>query len=389
MNYIKLLFLLPTTIFSLSNGQNPAFSNADFLRFDPEQTLLDNCLVQPYYDSPTQLTDQGPTNITVELLLNRYFDLNEVTQSFGFTGMFTLVWTVPCVQQLYLSPAWPAQVDRVELGNYFRFWWPKFYHRTSLGDAGNNLLLNLRSDQELTVIAPAGQFIGGWTGRFDSFCDMDFKHFPYDFQRCKVTIMNAQRPPYVQITGAHNHILSTAKGKFSNWDLVGENATIEFFQGGFPYKTYQIVFTLEFKRRPQYFTINLVIPAAFLQVLVTCAYFLPPYAPDRTAYAGTIVLAFYFLQADFNKQLPQTPQLIYITIYLVGMLGCSTFITLYSAIFCFMDTVAPEWSKRRITVGTRSYQFLFFMDFLLLIIYAIATIVITALPFYLIYATED
>ena len=338
-------------------------SDEQLASFEPEKTLLSKCPTSPNFESPILSTDET-LNVTILLVVNRFFDLDEVSQSFPITGTIQAKWKVPCVAQLYQDNEWPSKIRLVSL-QPDRFWWPFLVHRNSLTES----MLEFKKERNLDLNMVTGEFTGSWSGIWESFCDFDMIKFPFDRQNCEIHLNSLQSLDLVRIQTAKAIVLPNSVGTNWNWQLTGNSSSVSTTSDVFQ-PSNDVYFTFNFKRIPSYHLLTLLFPASILEALAGCAVLLPKHTPDRTAFVATIVLAFYFLQTDFNSRIPQSPKPTYSNIYLLGLLTCCTLIAIYSAVFCFIENTQPRLAKRKIKFCGRLVNLLFFLDICLYIVTA-------------------
>ena len=98
------------------------------------------------------------------------------------------------------------------------------------------------------------------------------------------------------------------------------------------------VFSFQFKRKHQYFVINLFLPGYVLLVLELTTFCVPPESTDRPAFAATIMLAMFVLHSQTLSYLPKTPQPIVAAYAVVGCILYGTAMTIYSGLICHFST---------------------------------------------------
>ena len=328
----------------------------EIARFQMEQTLLSKCPLAPYLKSPV-IANNETMNISLTLTVNRFFDLDEVTESFLITGMVQANWALPCVAELYNPGGWPREITDVSL-DPDRFWWPSISHRNTLSET----ILNFKSERNLQLNVVSGQFMGAWVGRWESTCDFDMFKYPFDKQYCYIRIFSLDLDQYLHISKADLIILPNFGGSNWNWKLNKYNSSTynEIFFGTQNFST--ALFEFHFERIPTYILLALFFPAFMLEFLAVCTFFLPLDSSDRTVYIVTILLAFYFLQTQFLDMTPKSPKPCILNYQMVFMLAMATWIAIYSSILCFIAYKKPELNKKQIEICGKSVNYLFFID---------------------------
>ena len=341
--------------------------------FNMEATLLRNCLLYPSVLSPNLIEDNKGVDINVEIYVNQIHDLDAVSRTFSLSGVLQLSWNVPCVNRLYENTtSWPQKdLDTLHVDPKL-FWKPFILHRSGYNQ------INLQDWQEifLTVDMENGNFEEIFSGMFTMLCPMDFKQFPFDKQTCQIHLMSGFGI-YIRFHKAKIIIMPSALQENMNWDLVGKET--EIIEKGFDDNP-EVFLLFNFKRKSYYYIVSLLLPGIALHFLILVSYFLPPDTTDRTVYAATIELAFYFFQIEFNRALPPSSTPLNMQIYLIGMLiGCTT-ITIYSAILCFIANTKPNLAKKKITLLGKRYQFIYIVDFHIFLLIFISSGILAAIP---------
>ena len=180
--------------------------------------------------------------------------------------------------------------------------------------AFDEVYLQTRDDLAIFVKMPSGTFIEYIPGKFTILCSFDFRKFPFDTQSCSMHLYSFFESYIIHFGAAEIMMMPNAMDKSTDWELVDNKTVVEI-------GLYSDAFlTFTFKRKPYYYVVTLLIPGFALHCLILVSYFLPPDTTDRTVYAATVELAFYFFQIEFNRALPQSSTPIYMQVYLIGML---------------------------------------------------------------------
>ena len=160
---------------------------------------------------------------------------------------------------------------------------------------------------------------------------------------------------------------SYSKSLNSNWELIlsaHDSTSFEPFTGN----TY-INFKFVFKRRSQYFILNLFGPVILLTLLEFFAFLIPPDTIERTMYSATIMLAMFVLHDQILSYLPQTPQQIVVANYVMMVMSFGTFCTFYAALMFW--TISKSKSLHQ-TLSKWNFQLFNIIDsvcFLIMLIF--------------------
>ena len=127
-------------------------------------------------------------------------------------------------------------------------------------------------------------------------------------------------------------------GLNSNWDNTSVGYDPNYYDPGRG-NTY-VNFKFEFKRRSQYFLLNIFGPVILLTLLEFFAFLIPPDAIERILYAATIMLAMFVLHNQILTYLPQTPQPIVVAYYVIMVMIFGTFCTFYAAFIFWIISIS-------------------------------------------------
>ena len=345
------------------------------LGFDPVATLHQNCLVIPNTLSPNLFERKEGENITIidaQLFVNKIHELEPISRTFSLTGMIKLSWFVPCLKRLYDGDRWPKKDFTYLKLNPSDFWKPTMLHRSSHTEVN----FQGRTDILLNAILTSGIFVEYIPGMFTMLCSFDFRKFPFDSQSCDMLL-------FMMADSVFNRFGTTKIVFFPNpieesidWELVNHTSSSAI---GFSDNS-EALFTFTFNRKSYYYVVTLLIPGFALHCLILVSYFLPPDTTDRTVYAATVELAFYFFQIEFNRALPQSSTPIYMQVYLIGMLIGCTLITIYSAILCYIANLNSKLATKSITFCGKKHQLVYVVDFFISFFFLIISISLAFIP---------
>ena len=368
-NLIFVIFLLLHSQF-----QSVVASENVLLGFDPEATLLRHCLVGPGMKTPNIFENNSMTIINLNLFVNKIHELEPVSRTFSLTGALALDWRVPCVQRLFHNETlWlKKEISFLNL-NPSQFWKPTFTHRSGYTE------INLHAettDLTMELHLEVGTFAEFIAGMFTMLCSFDFRKFPFDNQSCDMHIFSMLDSTVIQFGETQITLMPMAIDDSIDWKLVNSTTRAEIKYEG----NSEVFLTFTFNRKPYYYVTTLIIPAFALHCLILVSYFLPPDTTDRTVYAATVELAFYFFQIEFNRALPQSSTPIYMQVYLIGMLIGCTLITIYSAILCYIANVNSKLATKPVTFWGKQHQLIYVVDFFISICLIIISISLAFIP---------
>ena len=271
--------------------------------FNVVSLILNKCRVHPSVNSPSEYYGSS-TPIHLELVPERFLEINDVSESFAMKFGFKVRWNVSCVAKLMNDAEWLDNAPLVYTNlNPEEFWQPSLVHINSLED---NLLTDSSFSKSLMVFIPVGAFIHVTVGLFSSYCELDFYQFPFDQQNCSIVFSLIYLTDVAEITTA-----VADPAKFFNYNFMPENTVWKFLQVStnftkamssvVPNKTIsEATFTFTFKRKPEYYLVNLFTPSIALSILEVVSFFIPGDTGERPAFTITVLLSVMVMQVNFT-----------------------------------------------------------------------------------------
>ena len=140
-------------------------------------------------------------------------------------------------------------------------------------------------------------------------------------------------------------------GPNSNWENISVSHDKTYYDShtGNVHVSYKFVF----KRRSQYFLLNLFGPVILLTLLQLFGFLISPDTVDRTMYSATIMLAMFVLHDQILSYLPQTPQPIVVAYYVMIVMGFGTYCTFYDALLFWLISNSRIFHK---SVSRRKFK---------------------------------
>ncbi|KAM4614496.1 5-hydroxytryptamine receptor 3A-like isoform 2-T2 [Discoglossus pictus] len=192
--------------------------------------------------------------------------------------------------------------------------------------------------------------------RIISSCNLKIYKFPFDAQTCTLTF-----GPYVhtvkdilmlpssnssQVSDYSQEIFAS-RGDWSLIDITVENQT--YLSEGDWYS--QVVYTINIKRAPIIYIINLIIPACFLVLLDIVSMFIQMGTGERLGFKITVVLGFSVLLLILNDLLPNSDSPPVLGIFCCVCLAVMVFSIIGSIAISYMLTQSdtqpnvPPWIR--------------------------------------------
>ncbi|XP_046353570.2 acetylcholine receptor subunit alpha-like [Haliotis rufescens] len=250
-------------------------------------------------------------DIGIYLTVSQIGELDEQRQSFSTSGWFTFQWVDDSLkwnvtdfngtEQIYLSSQ--------------TIWTPDLVLLNSATG------IKLFSHQQVPVsVEHTGLVVWYHGDLFQSQCDFDIVHFPFDTQICNFVLSTwVTTSDKVKLTPLPHQLDIYTTGENGLWQL--RNITTFLKEHQYP----RLIVELTLKRRPSYYVYNLIIPITLLSLLSSLVFALPMEYGDKVALSMTVLLSFGVFLTQMTTNMPKTSrQTSYLTIYLTALLTLSS-----------------------------------------------------------------
>ena len=304
----------------------------------PKTSVLDisQCRdVQPDIRAPPN--NGSPTLVHVIFKVERFVAIDDVSETFSVIGTIMVSWYVDTCTELEIP-----ETERVLTGNSDTLWTPHLHFT----NAANSMSLHgdeYADDLEIVVTKNASKpmliFYFSKTGTFQAKCPLDLGKFPFDGQQCRIEF--ALKQPSSMVKFQTVQLQSPSLSQYALWELQSSSSKIDIVKSVRNFSTSYVTIESQLTRKPEYYLVNKVAPSEMLLLLDLAAFLLPPEECDRTIFTVTILLALTVAQTEALKSVPQTSQRILMNDYLLILLMLTTFITIQSALACYLYHLSP------------------------------------------------
>ena len=251
-----------------------------------------------------KLDQSDPTILTIHFRLTDIHDLNEVSQSLSSSALLNIDWLD---EVLTWNPSHFGGIDELFLSQS-EIWKPELVLHNGVTK------LSLLGDDSLQVIVKSdGKVEWKPFEVFETKCEVDLSYYPFDFQSCTIEFVNWNTlPTYIRIRiGAHEGTVTQVDS--SEWDVNKLDSEIYFES-----RIEIISFTVNMKRKPHFFAVNMVFPVVLLGILDVFTFWLPASAGEKMSFSVTIYLAFAVFLNVVSSLLPVNSKSVgVISIYLL------------------------------------------------------------------------
>ena len=331
----------------------------DNLTVNTVDYLKSKCRVDPAIDSPSDITGI-PTNVTAVFIPKRFLGIDDVHEVFTVSATLLLIWTDDCVEEALLSDDFHQPNKHQFLSFFFNpksMWHPRATHGNSRSqgplDQGK-FEIAFRYETKLK------EFGAFFYGVYESICNLNFWLFPFDSQQCHVELLIYPGYPHIVVNETKVEYDGDWLPENSNWNFIS-SSTGKKHPDPSTHEDSHLLFFLNFKRKPDYFTLNLFTPGIILVILELSSFAIPPDKPDRATFAATIMLTMFVLHSQVLSYLPKTPQPILAAYYFIGEIVFGTFCTVYSAFICWMVNY-KQMANKTIRIFNYKSKFYRFVD---------------------------
>ncbi|XP_072028697.1 neuronal acetylcholine receptor subunit alpha-10-like [Amphiura filiformis] len=264
--------------------------------------------IRPVFDTDTV------TNVTLRVLFHHLIDMDTRRQLFTIS-----IWVKETWRDEFIS--WNTSdfggIQSIYVPSHI-IWKP-------------DITLYTNVDPEFTRFKPDPLSLVWYDGRVEwlspgilsSYCKISVRHFPFDTQVCEMnyaswsyTDLQVKLLPEVGRLAAQDRYVENGV-----WDL--RSVTVKdrsFWYSCCPNNFSEVVYTLTFRRHPEFYVIHLVLPCVFLSVLALLVFYLPPDCGEKLTLAITNLLALVVFQQVIAEHLPPSGDAPIIETYFLVMI---------------------------------------------------------------------
>ncbi|XP_063448085.1 neuronal acetylcholine receptor subunit alpha-6-like [Mytilus trossulus] len=134
---------------------------------------------------------------------------------------------------------------------------------------------------------------------FESQCSIDVTFYPFDEQTCHI-IFTIWTYRYYEVEIDPDSIFYLGDYiENSLWEMTSTSVQVQRVLS-----SSEIIFTINLRRKPMYYTVNIIIPLIFLGILNSLVFIIPADAGEKMSYSVTVFLAFAVFLTIITAQLP-------------------------------------------------------------------------------------
>uniref|UniRef100_A0AAF5PZ08 Uncharacterized protein n=1 Tax=Wuchereria bancrofti TaxID=6293 RepID=A0AAF5PZ08_WUCBA len=309
-----------------------------------------------------------PITIKLKLRLSQIIDVHEIDQIMTCSVWLKQVWTD---KKLSWNPKNYGGVSVLYVP-YEMIWVPDIVLYNN-ADSNYNITIStkatLRYDGEVTWEPPA---------IFKSLCQIDVRWFPFDEQRCHFKFGSwtySQDLLDLELLGGEPHyeLEVSANGEVDNitivddgidlsdyypsveWDIISRVAKrrTKNYASCCPDEAYiDIMYYLELRRKPLFYTVNLVFPCVGISFLTILVFYLPSHSGEKVTLCISILVTLTVFYLLLTEIIPATsislPLIGKYLLFTMVMVTLSVIVTVISLNLHFRKPTThrmPEWVK--------------------------------------------
>ncbi|KAK2164106.1 hypothetical protein LSH36_68g00000, partial [Paralvinella palmiformis] len=171
-------------------------------------------------------------------------------------------------------------------------------------------------------------------GKFVTSCQLDITLYPFDDQECHIDLVDwAYHGLQVQLLNGSDTIGLDAYTESGEWEIekTAASSSNQYFESdpGIPFPT--VRFSLYLRRKPRFYTINIITPCLTMSLLALLVFYLPPDSGEKISLGITVLLSFSVFLLLVAENVPKTSEYvpllgIYLTLVMT-MTAMSIFIS--------------------------------------------------------------
>lgn len=142
-------------------------------------------------------------------------------------------------------------------------------------------------------------------------CSLNIYNFPYDVQKCSLTFqswLHTTKDINITLMRTPDEVMND-KSVFMNqgeWELLHVRSKYNEFSIDNDDYYAEMKFHVVIRRRPLFYTVNLLLPSVFLMVMDIIGFYLPPDSGERVSFKITLLLGYSVFLIIVSDTLPAT-----------------------------------------------------------------------------------
>ena len=283
---MKMLLVVSAIVMMITNGVSAGVTNAA-MKTHLKTTFTDyDTRVRPVKDDQSTAV-----NVKVDLYLLGINNFDSAEQKLDTTAYLEITWT-----DEVLAHKWSdANVNQI-LVPQSNIWLPDLALQN-----GFETLTGLGNQFYSVSVQKNGAVVWRPYHVFESSCAIDVTYFPFDETTCELKFVVWSNPKSLLLAKINKGLIMTSYGENSEWSIKSTSAA------NFETTTSSgVTFTINMKRKPLFYLLNILLPVIMLAVLNAFVFALPASSGEKTGFAVTAFLAFAVFLTIISAELPKT-----------------------------------------------------------------------------------
>ena len=161
-------------------------------------------------------------------------------------------------------------------------------------------------------------------GNIRTSCNIDITKYPFDVQKCTITISKTTADSEVLIVASSEQVVRVLYRDNSEWDLRNSVVETRVIYG---YITFLDI-NLTLKRHSLFYVLNIIIPVILLSFMTVMSFKIPAASGERLGYSIALLLTFVVMLNLISDSMPRVPKYVsYLQLYIIYQLTVAVVIT--------------------------------------------------------------
>ncbi|KAK6186032.1 hypothetical protein SNE40_008147 [Patella caerulea] len=283
-----------------------------------------------------KINQSEQTAINIQMFLRQLVELNSREQVMRILGWFVITWVD---EKLMWNPDNYGGI--IEMNVLQKdIWIPDLTATNSFEDDDI-----FGSDELRVYVNHTGNISWEPDFAFTTSCPVDVTMFPVDSQTCAVTVMPWMTSDTEILFNETKLVVDTLLAHNGQFAIVGSCVTRhnESVSGNLDNKLVKSSFTLNLKRKPTFYLLNVIGPIAAISFLCGVSFLVPSESGEKLTVAITVLLSLTVFLGVIDDYLPKTSDCIpHFVIYVTLLIGMSFLAVVGNVITLFVHSLSPS-----------------------------------------------
>ena len=234
-----------------------------------------------------------PVNVEVKLIMSQILIIDELLQTFSFTGWFYVTWTDDFLQ-LPIS----RDIEQIRVPNE-KVWKPDLSLYNSLDDPQK------LTDGNEIVLYKSGKAIWYPGGSYTTSCPINIRRYPFDEQSCQIRLGAWMLDIWMQNISIYKDGLQIRQAMYDDgiWEFTGHRIEYKLLA---TYATPYLIYHIHLKRRLLFPLLNFVLPVMLLSLLNAVVFIMPVKSGEKMTLCISLLISFTVFLTLLSESLPHT-----------------------------------------------------------------------------------